>query len=92
MKKYFIHFDNEDDDISSLVSFLKSKGTVHDVLGTLYCLVTDSYDSTLELRDAILEVSEDIRVFVMQIPEGINSAWHLSIENSNWLKSVLNGK
>lgn len=92
MKKFFIQFDIEEDNISSIVSYLKSKGTFHDVLGTLYCLITDSYDNTLELRDDILEMSENTRVFVMQIPEGINSAWHLSVDNSNWLKSVLNGK
>lgn len=92
MKKFFIHFDRDDDNISSILHFLKDRGTIHNILDTLYCFISSSYDTTLDLRDAILELSEDSRMIVVEIPEGVNSAWHLSVENSNWLKSVLNGR
>lgn len=93
MKRFFLQFDNEDETIiRSVLSHLRNKGDVHEVLGTFYCFLSDSYDNTLELRDDILDNSDNAKIFVMEIPGGINSAWHLSVENSNWLKSVLDGK
>ena len=45
--------------------------------------------SSVRLRDSLLEVSENSRVFIMEIPEGVNAAWHLTVDNSNWLKTIL---
>ena len=92
MKKYFLQFDNDEVTIISILSHLRKKGAIHEILGTLYCFLSDSYDNTLELRDEILDTFDNVKVFVMEIPDGINSAWHLTVENSNWLKSVLDGK
>lgn len=89
MGKFFIQFETEDRNIADMLTTLRGVGTVHLVLGTLYCLVTESKHNSLSLRDTLLESSEDSRVFIMEIPEGVNAAWHLSIENSNWLKSIL---
>ena len=92
MEIFFIQFEKDDDNIPSMINFIKSKGNVHQVLGTLYCLVTDRHLTTVALRDSILQCSEDSRIIVFAIPGELNSAWHLTVENSNWLKSILNGK
>lgn len=92
MKMFFIQFDDDDDNLSSMLSFLEGRGTLHNILGSLYCFVTEQEETTVSLRDSILKIAEDSRLIVFYIPEELSSAWHLSVENSDWLKSVLNGK
>lgn len=92
MKIFFIQFERDDDNMSSMLTYLKSIGETHQILDSLYCLITESNYTTLSLRDTLLELSEDSRIMIFNIPGELNSAWHLTIENSNWLKSILNGK
>lgn len=89
MRKFFIQFEQEDDCVDDMLKWLKSNGETHEILGTLYCFVSKTNHSSLTLRDSLLECSENSRVIIMEIPEGLNAAWHLTVENSNWLKSIL---
>ena len=89
MKKFFIQFEPEDNNTNSMISYLKSTGDVHEILGTFFCFKTEMNYSSVGLRDSLLEVSENSRVFIMEIPEGVNAAWHLTVDNSNWLKTIL---
>ena len=89
MRTYFIQFEKDDDSISEMLSMLKDKGQIHQVLDSLYCFRTEVHISTVDLRDAILECSENSRIIVFEIPGDINAAWHLTRENSDWLKTFL---
>ena len=89
MKKFFIQFEPEDNNTNSMISFLKLTGDVHEILGTFFFFFLEMNYSSVRLRDSLLEVSENSRVFIMEIPEGVNAAWHLTVDNSNWLKTIL---
>lgn len=89
MNNYFIQFEEGDSNIPDMLSSLQRIGDVHQLLGNLYMLSAESKHSTVTLRDTLLESSEESRVFIMEVPANLNAAWHLTMENSNWLKSRL---
>lgn len=87
--RFLVILEATNRDAKAVRAFLDSRGTYHQILDNVFYFSTDQAFSPVELRDTILQESDDGRIFIVRFEGDISAAWRLSTENSNWLKDNL---